>query len=75
MGREVVPDLLPRIQAAAAEHRDAVEAARLAQVTRDELIAQADQEHITQTAIAKAAGLARSRIVTILGNFESSHYV
>jgi hypothetical protein len=54
---EVLADLIPRIRAAAAEARDAADAAMLRQRQRDQLIVQAVD-----------AGVSQRRIVAILGN-------
>jgi hypothetical protein len=72
-GREVVPDLLPRIQRAAAEARDAVDAAQLAQRLRDQLIVQAVDAGISQRHVAAAAGVSKGRIIAILGNAYTEH--
>jgi len=72
-GREVVPDLLPRIERAAADARDAVDAAQLAQRLRDQLIVQAVDAGISQRHVAKAAGVSKGRIIAILGNAFTEH--
>lgn len=65
---EVLPDLIPRIRAAAAEARDATDAASLRQRQRDELIVAAVDQGISQRAVAEAAGVSKGRIIAILGN-------
>lgn len=67
-GREVLPDMIPRIKAAAARARDAVDAAELLRRQRDELILEAVDAGISQRVIAQAAGIAKSRVVAIVGN-------
>ncbi|MCW2754646.1 MAG: hypothetical protein JWQ32_2057 [Marmoricola sp.] len=71
--QEVVPDLLPRIRAAATDVRDATDAAQLAQRLRDQLIVQAVDAGISHRHIATAAGISKSRIVAILGNQYTEH--
>jgi hypothetical protein len=63
---EVVPDLLPRIEAAARAVRDADDMRLLRTQQRDQLIVAAVDAGITQRAVAAAAGVSRSRIVGIL---------
>lgn len=70
---EVVPDLLPRIEAAALEYSDARDAAELAQRLRDQLIVQAVDAGVSHRHIAAAAGVSKSRIVAILGNQYTEH--
>lgn len=75
MSREVVVDLLPRIQAAADAYRDASEAARLLAQQRDELIVTAVDAGVPYREIARAAGVVVSRVTTIVGNIGSVHYL
>lgn len=70
---EVVPDLLPRVRAAASATRDAQDAFDLEKRLRDQLIVKAVDAGISQRAIAEAAGLAKSRIVAIVGNQYTEH--
>lgn len=73
--QEVVPDLLPRIRVAASDARDAMDAAQLAQRLRDQLIVQAVDAGVSHRHIAAAAGVSKSRIVAILGNQYTEHYL
>lgn len=63
---EVVPDMLPRIHAAAVAVREAEEARTLRAAQRDALIVQAVDQGVSQRAVAAAAGLSRARIVGLL---------
>jgi hypothetical protein len=63
---EVVPDLLPRIASAAEHVRDAEDARQLRIQQRNALIVAAVDAGVSQREVARAAGLARSRIVGIL---------
>lgn len=63
---EVVPDLLPRIAAAASHVRDLEDARRLGIEHRNALIVQAVDAGVSQRAVSGAAGIARSRVVGIL---------
>lgn len=63
---EVVPDLLPRIVAAAGAVRDAEDARKLRTEQRNALIVKATDAGIPGRAIARAAGMSRSRVVAIL---------
>jgi predicted XRE-type DNA-binding protein len=60
--------MMPRIRKAAALARDATDAAELMRRQRDELILQAVDAGISQRQIARAAGIAKSRVVAIVGN-------
>lgn len=63
---EVVPDLLPRLRAAAATVKDAEEALELARRHRNELAVQAVEEGVRQTEVARAAGLSAPSITKLL---------
>ena len=71
--REVLPDLLPRIKAAAVDARDKTDAAQLAQRMRDRLIVEAVDAGISQRHVAAAAGVSKGRIIAILGNAYTEH--
>lgn len=63
---EVLPDLLPQIEAAARAARDAEDSWRLAIRLRDALVVDAVDAGISHRHIAAASGLSKSRIVGIL---------
>jgi hypothetical protein len=63
---EVLPDLLPRITAAAAAAVDAEDAWRLRVSHRDQLVTKAVDAGVSQRSIAAAAGLSKARIVGIM---------
>lgn len=65
---EVVPDLLPRITAAAHAARDAEDAWRLRVRHRDQLVTSAVDAGVSQRSIAAAAGLSKGRVIAILAN-------
>jgi len=69
-GREVLPDLIPRIRAATEHAKDADDHAKLLYRQRDELIVSAVDAGIAQRAVAEAAGISKSRVVAILGDVE-----
>jgi hypothetical protein len=65
---EVVPDLLPRITAAAHAVQDAEDAWHLRIRHRDQLVTSAVDSGVSQRSVAEAAGLSRGRVIGILGN-------
>jgi len=68
---EVLPDLTPRIKAAAAAVADAKEAYDLALEQRDQLIVDAIDGGMSQQAVATIAGVAKGRISAILASSQA----
>ncbi|HRC64986.1 MAG TPA: hypothetical protein PLB86_07325 [Dermatophilaceae bacterium] len=66
MPAEVLPDLVPKIAAAAAIARDAEDGWRLAVRLRDQFILAAVDAGLSHREIAAAAGVTKSRIVGII---------
>lgn len=71
MPGEVLPDLLPRIAAAAAAVRDARDALQLRATQRDQLIVAAVDAGVSQRAVARAAGMSQTRIIAILAGSQT----
>lgn len=65
---EVLPDLLPRITAAAHAARDAEDAWRLMVRQRDQLVTRAVDGGVSQRSVAEAAGLSKGRVVGIMAS-------
>jgi hypothetical protein len=64
---QVVPnDFLERIQSAAREVRDADDFRNLTHQRRNQLIVEAVDAGVSQRAVARAAGLAQTRIIALL---------
>jgi hypothetical protein len=72
---EVVPDLLPRITAAAHASHDAEDAWRLMIRQRDQLVVSAVDAGVSQRSIAAAAGLSKGRVIAILCNSQDPSIV
>ena len=62
----VLVDMKPRLEAAAVAVRDSKDAYDAAMELRNELVATAVDEGMSQRAVARATGLAISRITSIL---------
>lgn len=72
---EVLPDLLPRITAAADAAHDAEDAWRLRVRHRDQLVTKAVDAGVSQRSIAAAAGLSKARIVGIMAGSQDPRIV
>lgn len=64
---EGVADFIPRLEAAAAAVRDADQAAKLRHRQRNLLVIEAVDAGVSQRAVARALGIAQTRIIRILG--------
>jgi hypothetical protein len=64
---EGVADFIPRLQAAAEAVRDADQARRLRHRQRNLLVVEAVDAGVSQRAVARALGIAQSRVITLLG--------
>jgi len=73
--KQVVPDLLPRITAAALAASDAEDAWHLRVRQRDQLVSKAVDAGVSQRQIARAAGLSKGRIVGIMAGSQDPRIV
>lgn len=64
---EGVADFIPRLEAAAAAVRDADAAAKLRHRQRNLLAVEAVDAGVSQRAVARALGIAQSRVIRLLG--------